>query len=67
MKWANETPLRSLVIVGDPGNHHAIFSLPRFADVEAAPEEGAITNADALCGHIPGRRTFSVDVHTVAA
>ena len=34
------------VIVGDPGNHHPIFSLPRFADVDATLEEGAITNAD---------------------
>jgi hypothetical protein len=40
--------------------------LPRFADVDAALEEGAIANADALCGHIPGQRTFTADVHTVA-
>jgi hypothetical protein len=53
------------VIVGAPSNHHAI-SLPRFADVNAALEEGAIANADALCGHIPGQRTFTADVHTVA-
>src|SRR5271154_7102675 len=56
---------RLRVIVGDPSNH-AIFSLPRFADVNAALEEGAIANADALCGHIPGQRTFTADVHTVA-
>jgi hypothetical protein len=57
---------RLRVIVGAPSNHHAIFTLPQFADVNAALEEGAIANADALCGHIPGQRTFTADVHTVA-
>jgi len=50
------------VIAGDSGNH----SLARFADVDAALEEGPITNADALCGHIPGQGTFTADVYTVA-
>ena len=57
---------RLRVIVRDPGHNHPIFSLPRFADVDAALEEGAFANADALCSHIPGQRSFTADVHTIA-
>ena len=54
------------MIAGDSGNHHRIVSWAWFADVDAALEEGAITNADALCGYIPGQRTFTADVHMIA-
>jgi hypothetical protein len=53
------------VIAGDFSNH-PIFLLARFADVDAALEEGAIPYADALRGHIPGQGTFAADVYTVA-
>jgi hypothetical protein len=57
---------RSRVIAGDSSNYHPMFSLTWCADVDAAFEEGAITNGDALCSHIPSQRTFTPDVHTVA-
>src|SRR5208282_1519234 len=39
---------------------------PRFADVDAALEEGAVFNRDARRHHVPGQRTVTADITTVA-
>jgi hypothetical protein len=57
---------RLRVTAEDSGNHHPIFFLAWFADVDATLKEGSITDADALGGHTPSHRTFTADVHTVA-
>ena len=54
------------MIAGMTGNHHFIFSLARFADIDPALEVGTLADRDAPSSHIPSQRAFTADVDTVA-